>query len=135
VIAAQPRIEGNPHVFPGALRQGRRRKDGTLPTTPPAFNSFSQRKEELDEKLQDMKPWTIHDLRRTAKSLMQRAGVLPHVSERVLGHAIPGVEGTYDRYAYDPEKADALQRLADLVGTILNPPEGNVVALRHGRAS
>jgi integrase len=144
VLAAQPRIAGNPHVFPGVLRQGRRRKDGALPTTPPAFNSFSQRKYELDEKLSqrknargeklpDMKPWTIHDLRRTAKSLMARAGVRPDISERVLGHAIPGVEGVYDRHSYADEKAEALQRLADLVATILNPPEGNVVALRHGR--
>jgi hypothetical protein len=37
-------------------------------------------------------PWAFHDLRRTAKSLMARAGVLPHNSERVLGHAIGGVE-------------------------------------------
>ena len=26
----------------------------------------------------------------------------------MLGHAIPGVEGVYDRYAYDREKGDAL---------------------------
>ena len=31
---------------------------------------------------------------------MQRAGVLPHISEQVLGHAIAGVEGTYDRHSY-----------------------------------
>jgi hypothetical protein len=30
-----------------------------------------------------------------------------------------------------PEQADALQRLADLIETILHPPEGNVVALRR----
>jgi integrase len=36
-----------------------------------------------------MAPWVLHDLRRTARSLMSRADVLPHVSERVLGHAIP----------------------------------------------
>jgi integrase len=131
VIEAQPRIEGNPHVFPGVLRQGRRRKDGTLPSMPPAFNSFSQRKGELDERLKDMKPWTIHDLRRTAKSLMARAGVRPDISERVLGHAIAGVEGVYDRHSYSSEKAEALQRLADLIETILNPLKGNVVALRR----
>jgi hypothetical protein len=61
---------------------------------------------------------------------MARAGVAPHIAERVLGHALRGVEGTYDRFAYDREKAEALQRLADLVETILHPPAGNVVALR-----
>ena len=48
--------------------------------------------------------------------------------ERVLGHAIRGVERVYDRHAYSEEKADALLRLARLVETIIDPPEGNVVA-------
>jgi integrase len=75
--------------------------------------------------------WVLHDLRRTAKSLMGRAGVRPDISQRVLGHAIPGVEGVYDQHSYSDEKADALNRLAHLVETIVNPPEGNVVALRR----
>jgi hypothetical protein len=57
-----------------------------------------------------MPPWTVHDLRRMARSLMSRAGVQRDHAERVLGHAIPGVEGIYDRHSYD---ADALRRLAD----------------------
>ena len=80
LIQAQPRIAGNPYIFAGGHGRG-------------PFNSFSQRKQELDAKLPDMPSWVLHDLRRTARSLMSRAGVLPHISERVLGHAIPGVEG------------------------------------------
>jgi hypothetical protein len=49
----------------------------------------------------------------------------------VLGHAIKGVEGIYDRHRYDVEKADALQRLANLVETIINPPADNVRQLRR----
>jgi len=131
IIAAQPRLADNPHVFPGRA-QGRRRKStdksDKTPPAPPSFNSFSQRKEELDEKLRGIEPWVLHDLRRTAKSLMARAGVRPDISERVLGHAIAGVEGVYDQHSYDAEKADALQRLADLIETILHPPSDNVVA-------
>ena len=52
-----------------------------------------------------------------------------------MGHAIPGVEGVYDRHRYDDEKAHALQALADLVGGILNPPAANVVPLRAGATS
>jgi integrase len=33
----------------------------------------------------------IHDLRRTARSLLSRTGVRPDIAERVLGHAIAGV--------------------------------------------
>ena len=113
-IEAQPHVVGNPHVF-AARGKG-------------PFNSFSQRKEELDHKLPDMEPWTLHDLRRTARSLMSRAGVRPDIAERVLGHAIAGVEG------YEPEKADALNKLAHLVETIIDPPEGNVIPIRGKEA-
>jgi hypothetical protein len=63
--------------------------------------------------------WVRRDLRRTAKMLMQRAGVRPDISERVLAHAIKGVEGVYDRYGYLPEKLDALTNLDALVEHIL----------------
>jgi integrase len=125
IIEAQPRVANNPHVFAGEPQRVLK-PDAPLPS----FNSFSQRKSELDKKLK-IEPWTIHDLRRTAKSLMARAGVRPDISERVLGHAISGVEGVYDRHDYDAEKADALKRLSDMVENIINPPEGNVVSLRH----
>jgi integrase len=119
IIENQPRIHGNPYVFASGPRNH--------------FNSWSQRKEEFDETLADMPPWVIHDLRRTARSLMSRADVRPDIAERVLGHAIPGVEGVYDRHRYDDHKADALMRLAALIETIINPPEGNVVAMTTKR--
>jgi hypothetical protein len=53
---------------------------------------------------------------------MARAGVRPDVSERVLGHAITGVEGVYDRYDYIDEKADALEQLAALLSKIIKEP-------------
>ena len=73
--------------------------------------------------------WTLHDLRRTAKTLMARAGVRPDVSERVLGHIIAGVEGVYDRHAYVDEKRAALERLASQIDRILNPLAATVESL------
>jgi integrase len=63
--------------------------------------------------------WTLHDLRRTARSLMSRAGVPSDHAERVLGHVIGGVRGVCDRYEYHDEKADALARLSQLVDRIV----------------
>ena len=60
---------------------------------------------------------------------MARAGVRPDIAERVMGHAIVGVEGVYDRHSYRDEKADALKRLAALITAIVNPVE-NVRPLR-----
>lgn len=53
--------------------------------------------------------WRIHDLRRTAASGMAELGVAPHVIERVLNHAVPGLQGVYNRYSYMKEKQEALQ--------------------------
>jgi hypothetical protein len=50
---------------------------------------------------------------------MSRAGVSRDHAERVLGHAIPGVEGVYDQYSYQAEKGEALAKLANLVANIL----------------
>jgi len=75
--------------------------------------------------------WTLHNLRRTAKTLLQRAGVLPHISERCLRHVIRGVEGVYDHHAYRSEKLHAFEALAALVERIVRPPAHNVVSFNH----
>jgi integrase len=94
------------------------------------FSGYSKAKRALDETIAELrkrdgrKPmphWVLHDLRRTARSLMSRAGVPGDIGERVLGHVIPGVRGVYDRHSYEAEKRDALARLAALIGRILNP--------------
>jgi integrase len=106
-----------------------------------SFSGFSKAKRRLDETiarqrkdgLKPMAPWRLHDLRRTARSLMARAGVTSDVAERVLGHVMPGVRGVYDRHEYLDEKRDALERLAALVEKIIEPPTGNVVQLHASR--
>jgi integrase len=73
--------------------------------------------------------WTIHDLRRSARSLMSRAGVPADHAERCLGHVIGGVRGIYDRHAFSEEKRTAFEALAGQVERILQPA-ANVVPLR-----
>ena len=79
-------------------------------------------RQEPEQTAEPLPNWTLHDLRRTAKTLMVRAGVRPDISERVLGHVIAGVEGTYDRHSYADEKRDALEKLAAMIERILNAP-------------
>jgi integrase len=81
--------------------------------------------------------WRLHDLRRTARTLMSRAGVAPDVAERCLGHALPGIRATYDRHSFEHEMAHAFEALAAEVDRVVNPPTGDVVTLRrrgHARA-
>ena len=116
IIKAQPRFASTPFVFAG-------RGKGPI-------NGFSKVKGSFDEAA-GVEGWVLHDLRRTARSLMSRVGVSSEHAERVMGHAIPGAEGVYDRHAYFEEKAIALEKLAALVEQIVHgAPGGNVVTLR-----
>jgi integrase len=63
--------------------------------------------------------WTIHDLRRTARSLMSRAGVSSDIAELCLGHVLLGIRATYDRHSYIGEKREAFEKLATLIRTII----------------
>jgi integrase len=92
-----------------------------------ALASFSKFKPKLD-KASGTTGWTLHDLRRTARSLMSRAGVTADHAERCLGHVMGGIRGTYDVHAYADEKRRAFQALAGLIERILDP-QTNVVSL------
>jgi integrase len=116
VIESQPRIEGNPFVF--------FHSSGTTVGS-------SRRKKMFDE-ASGVTGWTLHDLRRTARTLLSRAGVNADVGERCLGHKIRGVRGTYDRHKFHAEKKHAFEALAALIEKIVNPPVGNVTTLRRG---
>jgi integrase len=95
------------------------------------IGNFSNHKPRLDA-ASGVTGWTVHDYRRTARSLMSRAGVPTDHAERCLGHVIGGVRGVYDCWEYLPEKQRAFESLAALVECIVDP-QATVVALR-GRA-
>jgi integrase len=117
IIRAQPKLGDNPYVFAG-------RSEGPV-------NGFSKCKARFD-KACGVSGWTLHDCRRSARSLMSRAGVRPDIAERVMGHAIGGVEGIYDRHSYRDEKADALAQLAALIDGIVTPRD-NVLPMAKRR--
>lgn len=110
LIRAQPCLASDPRVF--------------------RITNWSKDKANMDAALPKMSPWRFHDLRRSARSLLQRAGVQSEVAESLLGHTRPGVEGTYARHDYKAEKGVALAKLARLIESIVRPPVGNVVPLR-----
>ena len=141
-IPAERYKTGQPNAVPltKAVREliGEPKKAGFVFTTDGAhsISGYSKAKRVLDaaitelrkaEKREPMPGWRLHDLRRSGRSLMSRAGVPTDHAERVLGHVIGGMRHTYDRHAYEAEKKSALERLAALVGEILNPTSGRVV--------
>jgi len=94
-----------------------------------AIGGHTRHKQAIDE-ASGVTGWTIHDLRRTARSLMSRAGVNADIAERCLGHVIGGVRGIYDRHEYLEEKKRAFEALAAQIERIVNPPAANVVKMR-----
>jgi integrase len=117
VLAKAPKLAGCEFVFS---------TDGKNP-----ISGFTRFKDNFD-KACGVTGWTLHDLRRSARSLMSRAGVNSDHAERCLGHVIAGVRGTYDRHEYYAEKQRAFEALAAQIGFILDPKE-NVVSIATAR--
>jgi integrase len=118
ILAGLPRIDGGEFVF---TNTGRRPLGG-----------LSRAKAKFD-KACGVTGWTLHDLRRTARSLMSRAGVPSDHAERCLGHVIGGVRGVYDRHEYYTEKRQGYAALAALIERIVNPADNNVTELAPKR--
>jgi integrase len=103
------------------------------------FSGWSKSKAALDARIlavrkkvdADAKPlphWTVHDLRRTAATVMaDRLGVLPHIVEAILNHVSghrAGVAGVYNRARYQAEMRDALERWTQhLLGIVARADE------------
>ena len=59
-----------------------------------------------------MPHWTLHDLRRTARTNFS-AFTSRDVAELMIGHVMPGEQGTYDYYEYIPQQTEAYAKWLD----------------------
>ena len=83
-----------------------------------------------------LKPWRLHDIRRTVATRMAELGVQPHVIEAVLNHISghkAGVAGVYNRATYAAEKRQALDMWGEHVESLPEGRESNIVPLRGPR--
>ena len=68
------------------------------------FTSWAEHKRALDARLGDqVKPWTLHDLRRTCATRLCDIGIEPHVVEQILNHQSGhrrGIVGVYNKSKY-----------------------------------
>lgn len=80
---------------------------------------------------QEIPAFTIHDLRRTASTLLHENGWASDVVEKALNHNIGGVRGVYNRATYADQRREMLQYWADFIGSLI--AGGNVVMGRFGR--
>lgn len=79
-------------------------------------------------------PFTVHDLRRTARTHLEALGVAPHIAERCLNHKIKGVEGIYNRHDYFEERKAALNTWASLLAQLEKGHLDKVVPIKRGKS-
>jgi integrase len=101
-IPVTPMIRGVLDSLPGMGRF-------VLNGTDRPFGDHSGAKEKVTPAI---RPWTLHDLRRSFASGLQRLGVSPHIVELALNHrsgTFSGVAGIYQRHRYAKEVREAFE--------------------------
>jgi integrase len=122
LLASIPRL--GPHVFSVT---------GRVPIA-----GFSAIKRQLDATLGFATPWVIHDIRRSAVTMMCELGIAPHIVEALVNHTSghkASVAGVYNRASYAAEKKNALAQWAThLQGVVTGLPADVVpIPLRGGQ--
>ena len=102
---------GSDYVFPA-------RRRGTKPHL--AVETLNWALTQIEHGLEH---FTIHDLRRTARTHLAMLGVKPHIAERCLNHRLAGINDVYDTYDYLDERRAALELW-----------ESKLLALQDGKA-
>jgi integrase len=118
IIESVPRRVGRDHLF-GT------RSDGGL--------SHWHAKAELDQRL-TIKPWRVHDLRRTLATRLCDLGIAPHVVEQILNHQSghrAGIVGVYNRSSYEREVKAALALWSDHVRALVESGKRKIVAMHR----
>lgn len=113
------------HVFP-ARRESKRFSHVSPDTLNAALKGLGHRLEHF----------TVHDLRRTARSFMADLGVAFDVAEKILGHKLPGVAAVYDRGNSIERQRKALEKLATLIVELeAGESNGGKVTLMRAKAA
>jgi integrase len=81
----------------------------------------------------NIKPFTIHDMRRTGSTLLHEKGFPSDVIEKALNHTIGGVRGVYNRAEYSDQRRKMLQFWGDYVEGLAS--ERKVLIGNFGRVS
>ncbi|MCD2528742.1 site-specific integrase [Providencia huaxiensis] len=63
----------------------------------------------------DIPEWRTHDFRRSIVTNLSSEGVMPHVTEKMLGHELGGVMAVYNKHDWIDDQRDAYELYADKV--------------------
>jgi hypothetical protein len=126
VIASVPRIKNGPYLF--SMSAGKRPLAMTGPIKADldrrmlrTLKAMARRRGE-DHQAVDLPGWVNHDLRRVVRSGLSALRIPHNVAEAILAHRPPGIVGTYNLHEYEDEKAEALEKWAQHLNSIVSPP-------------
>ena len=98
------------------------------------FSGWSAAKRQLD-KLSGVTGWRQHDLRRTAKTNWQKLKIPYEVRQMMSAHAVPGVQGIYERHDWAAECRAGFKAWSACVrDLVIPPPENDVVPVSRAKA-
>jgi integrase len=121
---------GSKYVLPARLivkrRAGRAIQSRFPHISPDTLNAALKRVQH------ELEHFTVHDMRRTARTHLAALGVSREVAERALNHKLRGVEGIYNRHDYFEERKHALTLWTDLLVSLERSEEAKVIPLRAG---
>ncbi|EAA8821678.1 tyrosine-type recombinase/integrase [Salmonella enterica subsp. enterica serovar Isangi] len=109
LVGLQMCAGGSEYLVPG-------RYNFRKPLSNAALNSLINRTvEEINEGGEKIQDFTVHDLRRTASTLLHEAGYPSDWIEKALAHEQKGVRAVYNKAEYARQRAYMLQQWADMV--------------------
>ena len=103
------RASKSPHMGPDTLNRAITK----------LFGHEAGKKKQPPNLMGDMPHFTVHDLRRTCRTLLAKQGTPGEVAERCLNHKLKGVEGIYNQNDYLEERREALTTLAITVHKLI----------------
>jgi integrase len=124
---------GSEYLLPA--RQERRRRNVGGDTHVGHTTLWAAIQRAFDRKEIDIRRFTPHDTRSTAKGHMRNMGISREISEVALNHALKGMDAIYDVREEIPERREALEKWANFIvacekGEPSPTPASNVVPFR-----
>jgi integrase len=123
IVQSVPRVEGRDNLFGVVAESG--------------FTLWVKAKHALDKRLgESVRPFVLHDLRRSAATGMADIGIAPHIIEEILNHRSghkSGIAGVYNRSNYAREVRNALAFWADHISSLVEAQGERKILALHNR--
>ncbi|HDQ0787368.1 TPA: tyrosine-type recombinase/integrase [Escherichia coli] len=121
LVGLQMCAGGSEYLVPG-------RYNFRKPLSNAALNSLIDRTVKIiNEDGEHIQGFTVHDMRRTASTLLHEAGYPSDWIEKALAHEQKGVRAVYNKAEYARQRAYMLQQWADMIDSWINGEHTNLI--------